>query len=36
MERLHSENILRRAVTKAVFRAVDLIAPHKTAFHGSQ
>jgi 2-polyprenyl-6-methoxyphenol hydroxylase-like FAD-dependent oxidoreductase len=36
MERLHSENIFGRAVTKTVFRVVDLIALLKTAFHGSQ
>jgi hypothetical protein len=36
MERLHSENVLARAVTKTVFRTVDLIAPLKAAFHGSQ
>src|SRR5262252_7062770 len=35
MERLHAENNLARAVTKTVFRAVDLIPPLKNAFHGS-
>ena len=36
MERLHSENIIARAFTKTVFRAIDMFPPLKTVFHRSQ
>ena len=34
MRSLHSEGFLARAATKDLFRAVDLVPPLKSAFHG--
>ena len=36
MNRLHSEGLVARALTKTFFHAIDLIPPLKAAFHGHE